>query len=78
MITVGNGEKMWVKDKRKELNWSMQEFKFQQDLHVLKLSGSHMILGVDWLRRYNPLAFDFKNLKVTFEKDGEQVENFAG
>lgn len=56
----------------------MQEFKFQQDLHVLKLSGSHMILGVDWLRRYNPLAFDFKNLKVTFEKDGEQVENFAG
>lgn len=51
----------------------MGEQEFQKDIRALKLGSSDMILGIDWLRQYNPIAFDSVSLAISFVKDGQQV-----
>ena len=37
-----------------------------------------MVLGVDWMKKYSPLVFDFNDLIVSFQKDGKQVKLNGG
>jgi len=33
-----------------------------------------MVLGVDWLRKFSPILFDFIKIKITFKKEGRMLE----
>lgn len=44
----------------------MQGYKLQTDLRVL---------GVDWLRIYSTILFDFIKMKLSFRKDGRMTES---
>ena len=37
------------------------------------MGGSDMVLGVDWMKKFSPLTFDFNDLSMTFQKDGKTV-----
>ncbi|XP_027169435.1 uncharacterized protein LOC113769164 [Coffea eugenioides] len=50
-----------------------QGYEFQHQFNTLRLGGCDMILGVDWLARYNPMEFDFRGLSMKFRKEKQQV-----
>lgn len=41
------------------------------DLRLLKLGDCDIVLGVDWVRQYNPIVFDFKELKLSFARESK-------
>jgi len=51
----------------------MQGHEFTIDLRILRLGGSHIVLGVDWMKTVSPLIFDFNTLEVTFERAGKRL-----
>ena len=72
-ITVANGDKLYSTAKCRNLEWMMQGHLFSHDLRVLPIGGSDIVLGVDWMKVYSPLIFDFNEMSVSFQKDGQQV-----
>ena len=72
-ITVANGDKLFSTAKCRNLEWMMQCHLFSHDLQVLPIGGSDMVLGVDWMKVYSPSIFDFNEMSVSFQKEGQQV-----
>ncbi|KAL4303244.1 hypothetical protein GQ457_10G021490 [Hibiscus cannabinus] len=72
-ITVANGEQLLSTTKSKKLNWKMQGHSFEHDFRVLHMGGSDMVLGVDWMRNYNPITMDFKTMTLMFKKGDQQI-----
>ena len=40
----------------------------------MELSGWHIVLGVDWMTHFSPITFDFHNLGISMEYQGEVVQ----
>ena len=55
------------------MQWDMQGHRFTHDVFVLDLEPYDLILGVDWMKSYSSITFDFKKLNLSFDKEGEQV-----
>ncbi|KAL4347374.1 hypothetical protein GQ457_17G020990 [Hibiscus cannabinus] len=72
-ITVANGEKLYSNAKTNQLSWKMQGESFVHDFRVLKMGGSDMVLGVDWMGRFSPIVMDFQKMTISFKKDGQRV-----
>lgn len=51
IVTVANGHKVLSKLKCSDLKWTMQGEPYQTELRVIRLDGSSIILGIDWLRK---------------------------
>ena len=73
-MRVANGEKLQSRNIVKPVIWKMQGYEFQHQFNTLRLGGCDMILGVDWLARYNPMEFDFRGLSMKFRKERQQIE----
>uniref|UniRef100_A0A803N6W0 Chromo domain-containing protein n=1 Tax=Chenopodium quinoa TaxID=63459 RepID=A0A803N6W0_CHEQI len=81
---VENVPPMWVKvadvgqlkcDKIvKNFEWKMQGYQFKADFLLLPLSGSDMVLGVQWFSTLGPILWDFKNLMMEFKAEGQKVK----
>nr|CAD1827456.1 unnamed protein product [Ananas comosus var. bracteatus] len=69
-VTVANGQKVLSKLRCPGFTWSMQEQQFKMDLRVIRLEGSILVLGIDWLKSYGKVTFDFQQNAVTLCKDG--------
>jgi ribosomal protein S12 methylthiotransferase accessory factor YcaO len=41
---------------------------------VLKLERHDIVLGVDWLKKYSSILFDFIKLRLSFKKEGIMIE----
>jgi len=65
---VANGNKIYSENKCVDLSWEIQRQEFITDLRLLKLGECDIVLGVDWMRIFNPIIFDFNKLEVTFEE----------
>ncbi|KAL4281742.1 hypothetical protein GQ457_03G022050 [Hibiscus cannabinus] len=63
-ITVANGDKLYSTAMSKLLSWKMQGYNFEHDFRVLQMGGSDMVLGVDWMKKYNPIVMDFKEMTL--------------
>lgn len=46
---------------------------FKADLRVIWLEGSRMVLGIDWLKSYSEILFDFQQNSITITKDGHPL-----
>nr|XP_027067680.1 uncharacterized protein LOC113693323 [Coffea arabica] len=55
------------------MTWEMQGRTFSHNMFVLNLEPYDMIVGVDWMAAHSPITFDFKNLIMVFDQDGDQV-----
>ncbi len=51
IVTVANGHKVLSKLKCSNFKWMMHGESYQADLRVIKLDGSSIILGIDWLQK---------------------------
>lgn len=38
----------------------------------MQLGGWDIILGGDWIYQYSPITFDFKELNIQFDKEGDK------
>ncbi|KAL4351578.1 hypothetical protein GQ457_06G012930 [Hibiscus cannabinus] len=73
IITVANGEQLHSTAKSKQLGWRKQGHYFEHDFRVLKMGGSNMVLGVDWMRRYSPIIMDFNEMTLSFKRENQEV-----
>ncbi len=65
VVTVANGQKVLSKLQCLGFKWVMQGHSFQADLRIIRLDGSGLILGIDWLRSYGQVTFDLlRNLRL--------------
>lgn len=55
----------------RKVKWLIQLYEFTFDMHIMKIGGSDIILGVDWMYYFSPISFDFKQLKVTLSNNNE-------
>lgn len=49
VVTVANGQKILSKLQCPQFSWLMQGQGFKDDLTVIRLEGSSIVLGIDWL-----------------------------
>ncbi|XP_027171876.1 uncharacterized protein LOC113771497 [Coffea eugenioides] len=72
-VKIADGKELQCDHWIPRMQWDMQDHKFTHDVFVLDLEPYDLILGVDWMKSYSPITFDFKKLHLSFEKEGEQV-----
>lgn len=70
IVTVTNGYKVVSKLKYANFQQTIQGEPYQR---VIRLDGSSIILGIDWLRTYGKITFDYLINSMTFTKDGKQM-----
>lgn len=51
----------------------MQRHYFTHNVYVLNLDLYDLIIGVDWMKAYRPITFDFRSLQLCFDNGGERV-----
>jgi len=73
-VMVANGNVMLCETHSPAFTWFMQSYEFKANLRVLKLDRYDIVLGVDWLKKYFPVLFDFIQLRLSFKKDGIMIE----
>ena len=73
-VTVSNGNVMLCETHSPAFTWFMQSYEFKSNLRVLDLGRHDIVLGVDWLKKYSPVLFDFIKLRLSFKKDGRMIE----
>ncbi|XP_020104448.1 uncharacterized protein LOC109721311 [Ananas comosus] len=74
LVTVANGQKVLSKLKCLGFIWKMHGEVYTADLRVIRLEGSSMLLGIDWLKVHGPVTFDYEQNTVSIMKDGKKVE----
>lgn len=56
IVSVADGSRIVVDSICKNLQFTIQNHKFSNDLRLFPLGGSDLILGVDWLKQFNPIT----------------------
>ena len=75
VVTIAYGSVMLCDSYTLGFKWLMQNYKIVTDhLRVLKLERYYIILGVDWLRVYSLILFEFTKMKISFKKEGQMIE----
>ena len=72
-VRIANGKELAYNQWIPAMKWSMQGYQFLYNVYVLDLEPYDLILGVDWMKSYSPMTFDFKELTLSFENEGENV-----
>ncbi|XP_027174040.1 uncharacterized protein LOC113773608 [Coffea eugenioides] len=72
-VKIADGKVLHCDQWVPQITWEIQGHQFEHNVFVLDLEPYDMIIGVDWMKKYSPLTFDFKALQITFDKEWEQV-----
>lgn len=72
-VAVADGSKLGVSAKIEGFEWNFQSISFKADFMVIPLGGCDMVLGVQWLRPWGPITWDFQNLTMQFKMGKKNV-----
>lgn len=72
-VKIANGQILECSNWVTRLSWEMQGHRFSLNVYILNIEPYDLILGVDWMRAHCPITFDFRNLQLNFDKQGQQV-----
>ncbi|XP_027157202.1 uncharacterized protein LOC113758631 [Coffea eugenioides] len=72
-VRIADGKELVCEQWIPGMKWMMQGHHFTHNVYVLDLEPYDLILGVDWMKCYSPMTFDFQKLSLSFEKEGEMV-----
>lgn len=72
-VRMENGEKLESKALYSPLTWKVQNWEFQCHLRTLKLCGSEIVLGLNWMSRFCPIMFNFTLGIIKFKHEGTEV-----
>ena len=65
-VKVANGDSIPYTSYCKAVAIQLQNVKTNANLYVLTLGGCDVVLGVDWLRSLESIAWDFSDLTMKF------------
>lgn len=68
-VTVANGHKVLSKLRCPGFTWTMQGHTFQTDLRLIRIEGLNVVLGINWLKSYGLVTFDFVSNSVVIIKE---------
>nr|XP_016438947.1 PREDICTED: uncharacterized protein LOC107764880 [Nicotiana tabacum] len=64
-VTVADGNYVMCHTICIAFSWKMQGKPFKEDLIIIKLGGCDIVLGNDWIKKYNPTKFEHEKRCVT-------------
>lgn len=73
VVTVADGTQSLVDTACKDIRYDIQGHSFCSNLRLFSLGASDMVLGVDWLREHNPVTFDFQEVNIAIQKEGNPL-----
>jgi len=73
-VKVANGDSVPCQGYCAAVQVSMQGHSFSPKLYLLTLGGCSLVLGVDWLRLLGPILWDFVDLTMKFQHEGQEVQ----
>lgn len=73
-VRVADGGRIKCDTAVKGFEWLMQGIKFSADVLLLPLSGSDMVLGVQWFTGLGPILWNFQELSMEFQYNGVKVK----
>lgn len=68
-VTVAGGGTLTTTSFIPSCPFTIQKIKVQSDFNVLPLKGYDIVLGVSWLKQYNPTTFDWVARTLALTKD---------
>ncbi|XP_070022047.1 uncharacterized protein [Nicotiana sylvestris] len=72
-VTVADGIYMYTNSVCPKFSWKMNGKLFEENLRILQLGGYDIVLGNDWMKKFNPTKFDHEKNCVTIRKKGNKV-----
>jgi hypothetical protein len=72
-VMVANGDIIPCPGCCTTITFSLQEYDFKTNLHLLVLGGCDMVLGVDWLSSLGPILWDFVELTMKFSHQSREI-----
>ncbi|CAM8990762.1 unnamed protein product [Rhodiola kirilowii] len=73
-VTVGNGEELRCEGLSRGVSLTLGGHAFEVDFHLLPIYGADAVLGAQWLAQVGPVTFDYKNLWLSLEQDGNLIK----
>lgn len=72
-VTVADGFKVESHQNYPNLQWTIQGDEFHTEFRILPLGGIDVVFGVQWLKLFDSVTFDFHNLHLTLSKAGKTI-----
>ncbi|XP_074355720.1 uncharacterized protein LOC141695370 [Apium graveolens] len=72
-VRVADGGQLICDKIIRGFTWKMQGHSFNADVLLLPLTGSDMVLGVQWFSNLGPVLWDFAKLTMQFKHNGQKV-----
>lgn len=73
-VMVGNDHQLQCNLLCKNVAVTIQSMLFLDDLHVLPLCGTNVVLGVQWLKSLGLVLTDYNDLTMKFIREGHLIE----
>lgn len=73
-VIVANGARLHSLGRCNNLKWQSQGHQLETDFHLLPLKEYDMVLGIQWLRTFGPILWDFEKLLMSFKINGIEVQ----
>lgn len=74
LVTVADGAQVQCNSKCTQFQWEMGNNHFLFDMRILKLGGCELVLGVDFLKKFGLVLFDYKNLIITLRHGDREIQ----
>ncbi|CAA7028426.1 unnamed protein product [Microthlaspi erraticum] len=65
-VVVADGNRLKVEAGVAQFQWDFQGTSFTDDFMVIPLNGCDVVLGVQWLKKFGPITWDFQHLTMKF------------
>lgn len=72
-VTVADGGRVECNSKCTNFQWEMAENHFILDMRILKLGGGDMVLGVDFMKKFGPVLFDYQQLLIILRARDREI-----
>lgn len=72
-VTVADGGKLECNTRCPKLEWEMGKYRFSTSIRILQLGGCDMVIGVDLLKQWEPVTFNFTDQNIRFTSGGTEV-----
>ncbi|XP_019246493.1 PREDICTED: uncharacterized protein LOC109226149 [Nicotiana attenuata] len=73
-VTAANGSHLMSYHYCPLFKWKVHGVEFDYKLRLLDIGGCDIVLGGDWMRKHNPILFDFIGYRLQVSVNGKRVD----
>lgn len=73
-VTVVDGSRVNCNSKCPSFQWEMGEHHLILEMRILKLGGCDVVLGMDFMRKFGPILFDYSKLLITLRHGDREIK----